>query len=126
MKFLLPLSVFLLVMAGLALAEDDAEGVKLAGKVHEIFEAKCVDCHGPELPRPKGKFGYVLDLKRIAANPDYVVPGHPEKSDIYDMVFKEDMPGEDANVPPLTKDEKEIVRRWIELGAPDAPPSASG
>jgi len=100
-------------------AETNVEGQKLAGRVREIFEVKCIDCHGPELPRPKGKFGYVLDLKRVAGNPDYIVPGHPEKSDLFDMVFKDDMPGEDANVPPLTKDEKEIVKRWIELGAPE-------
>ena len=100
-------------------AETEAEGMKLAGKVREIFEAKCLDCHGPELPRPKGKFGYVLDLKRVAANPKFIARGHPEKSDLYEMVFKEEMPGEDANVPPLTRDEKETVRRWIELGAPE-------
>ena len=100
-------------------AETEGEGMKLAGKVREIFEAKCLDCHGPELPRPKGKFGYVLDLKRVAANPKFIARGHPEKSDLYGMVRDDDMPGEDANVPPLTKDEKETVRRWIELGAPE-------
>ncbi len=105
-------------------AEPSAEGTKLAGRVREIFEAKCLDCHGPELPRPKGKFGYVLDLKRVAANPDYVIPGDPEKSEIYKMVFDDEMPGEDANVPPLTADEKEIVKRWIELDAPPAPATA--
>jgi uncharacterized membrane protein len=124
MRFFHP-CIFLLFLASLsaARAASNEEGTKLAGHVREIFEVKCIDCHGPELPRPKGKFGYVLDLKRVAGNADYVVPGHPEKSDLYDMVFKEDMPGEDANVPPLTKDEKEIVRRWIELGAPE--PDAS-
>jgi hypothetical protein len=115
MRFFHPriLLMFLAPLTGASAAPME-EGTKLAGHVREIFEAKCIDCHGPELPRPKGKFGYVLDLKRVAANSEYVVPGHPEKSDLYDMVFKEDMPGEDANVPPLTKDEKEIVRRWIE------------
>jgi uncharacterized membrane protein len=124
MRFFHPL-LLLILLAPLtaASAAPKGDGTKLAGRVHEIFEVKCIDCHGPELPRPKGKFGYVLDLKRVAANSDYIVPGHPEKSDLYDMVFKEDMPGEDANVPPLTKDEKEIVRRWIELGAPE--PDAS-
>ena len=109
----------LLVALGGAAAETDAEALRLAGKVREIFEAKCTDCHGPELPRPKGKFGYILDLRRVAANPEYIVRGHPEKSDLYDMVFKEDMPGENAEKPPLTKDEKETVRRWIEAGAPE-------
>lgn len=122
MKFFLPLSILLLALTSFARAADDkAEGVKLAGKVREIFEAKCLDCHGPELPRPKGKFGYVLDLKRVAENPDYVERGHPDKSELYKMVLHDDMPGEDANVPPLTPEEKDVVKRWIELGAPEAP-----
>ncbi len=94
------------------------EQAKLALEVRTIFEAKCVDCHGPEVPRPKGKFGYVLDLKRVAANPKLIVPGKPEASDLYDLVFHDEMPGEDASVPALTKEEKEKVRRWIEIGAP--------
>jgi len=113
------------VLARGGAAEGDADAVKNAAKVRDIFEAKCLDCHGPELPRPKGKFGYVLDLKRIAENPDYVERGKPEKSEIYKLVLNDEMPGEDANVPPLTKDEKEIVRRWIESGAPDAPQAAA-
>ena len=99
-----------------ALPKD--EQLKLAVEVRAIFEAKCLDCHGSEVPRPKGKFGYVLDLKRVAANPKFIVPGKPEKSDLYDLVFHDEMPGEDANVPPLTKEEKEKVKRWIEAGAP--------
>jgi len=132
MKHFVPLSVLLLAFAVPVLAADDyPEGVKDAGKVREIFEAKCVDCHGPELPRPKGKFGYVLDLKRVADNPDYIERGHPDKSELYKMVLDDEMPGEDANVPPLTADEKEIVKHWIELGAPEPsqvagePPSPS-
>jgi uncharacterized membrane protein len=115
--------LLLAILARGGAAEGEADGAKAAVKVREIFEAKCLDCHGPELPRPKGKFGYVLDLKRMADNPEYVERGQPDKSELYKMVFNDEMPGEDANVPPLTKDEKEIVRRWIELGALDAPQS---
>ncbi len=115
--------LLLLTVSGGRGAEATAEGLRLAGQVRTIFEAKCLDCHGPELPRPKGKFGYVLDLKRVAANPEYVERGHPETSELYKMVRDDDMPGEDANVPALTGEEKEAVRRWIELGAPE--PSAS-
>ena len=118
--------ILIVLLLGLATPDSRAaaapeEGTKLAGKVRDIFEAKCLDCHGPELPRPKGKFGYVLDLKRVADNPDYIERGHPDKSELYKMVFNDDMPGEDANVPPLTADEKEIVKHWIELNAPPAP-----
>ncbi len=122
MKFAtLLMAVFCLVAREGRAAATSAEGVKAAGRVREIFEAKCLDCHGPELPRPKGKFGYVLDLKRMADNPEYVERGKPDTSELYKLVFNDEMPGEDANVPPLTAEEKDIVKRWIELGAPDAP-----
>jgi uncharacterized membrane protein/mono/diheme cytochrome c family protein len=101
------------------------EQLKIAQHVRDIFEAKCLDCHGPELPRPKGKFGYTLDLKRIAENPDYVVRGDAEASEIYVLVRDDEMPGEDANVPPLTKEEKEAVRRWVEIGAPHELPAGA-
>lgn len=98
------------------------EQLRIAQRVYDIFEAKCLDCHGPELPRPKGKFGYVLDLKRMAENPDYVTPGDPEKSEMYILVRDDEMPGEDANVPALTPEEKDIVKRWVEIGAPSELP----
>lgn len=106
------------VAQGAGAVSFSAEQTQLASDVHRIFSAKCVDCHGADLPRPKGKFGYVLDLKRVADNPDYIVRGHPEESDLYDMVDSDDMPGKDASEPPLTDAEKDTVRRWIEAGAP--------
>ncbi len=128
----LPLRRALLLLLALAAGARAAvppaapdEALRVAQGVRDIFEAKCLDCHGPELPRPKGKFGYVLDLPRMAANPDYVIPGDPEKSELYTMVFSDEMPGEDANVPALTPEEKETVRRWVELGAPGDLPAAT-
>ena len=123
MRFLFSCAAFALIVSqcsavGQPQQKPSARGADLAQRVYEIFEAKCVDCHSSELPRPKGKFGYVLDLERVADNPDYVVRGRPNESEIYLMVRDDEMPGEDANVPPLTPEEKEVVRRWVELGAP--------
>ena len=94
------------------------EKLRLASEVSKIFYAKCTDCHGSHLPKPKGKFGYVLDLKRVAANPDYIVRGNPEKSELFQMVKNDEMPGEDADVPPLTPEEKKLVEAWVLAGAP--------
>jgi uncharacterized membrane protein len=99
------------------------EQLVTAQKVHDIFEAKCLDCHGPELARPKGKFGYVLDLQRMADNPEYVKRGKAEESELFKLVFNDEMPGEDANVPALTPGEKETVKHWIEMGAPGELPT---
>jgi mono/diheme cytochrome c family protein len=94
------------------------EKLRLATDVQRIFEAKCVDCHGAHLAKPKGKFGYVLDLSRVGKNPKYVVPGDLKESELYQMVLNNEMPGEDADVPPLTPDELKMVARWIMVGAP--------
>jgi uncharacterized membrane protein/mono/diheme cytochrome c family protein len=97
---------------------------KLAGEVATIFEEKCADCHGSHLPKPKGKFGYILDLKRVADNPKYIVRGDPKESEIYQLIKNDEMPGEDADVPPLTQEEKKIVERWVLAGAPHEVPAA--
>ncbi len=96
----------------------DAEKQKLTEEVYRIFEAKCADCHGSHLPKPKGKFGYVLDLARVAKNSEYIERGDPAGSELYQMVLHKEMPGEDADVPPLTPEELKVVERWVLVGAP--------
>ena len=90
----------------------------LAGHVHAIFQARCTECHGADLLRPKGKFGYVLDLARVAANPKMIVAGMPAQSELYQMVLHNEMPPPKSKRPPLTRGEKDIVKSWIEAGAP--------
>ena len=92
----------------------------LAHQVWAIFAAKCLDCHAADLPKPKGKFGYVLDLGRMAANPKMVVAGNLDKSELYQMIINNEMPGKKSGLV-LTAAEKETVERWIEAGAPTAP-----
>jgi uncharacterized membrane protein len=98
--------------------DPKAEGVRLAGQVVEIFKAKCADCHGSQLAKPKGRFGYVLDLKRMALNPELVVPGKPAESELYRLIETDEMPGEDADVGAMSPEEKATVRQWIAIGAP--------
>ncbi len=128
MRVLLHLLLVALALAGPrafpAPAKTAAQGVgreeklRLASEVEKIFYAKCTDCHDSHLPKPKGKFGFILDLKRVAANPDYIVRGEPEKSELFQMVKNDEMPGEDADVPPLTPEEKKLVEAWVRAGAP--------
>src|SRR6185295_4864306 len=98
--------------------------LRTTGQVYKIFEAKCADCHGAHLAKPKGKFGYVLDLARVGKNEKYVVPGNLTDSEMYQMVMHNEMPGEDADVPPLTPEELKTVAHWVMIGAPgQLPPS---
>ena len=95
--------------------QDDARMVTAA--VFEFFEAKCAECHGAHLVKPK-KFGYVLDLERLGKNEDFFKKGDPGESEFYRLVKEDEMPGDDSGVPAATFAEKAILKRWIELGMP--------
>ena len=90
----------------------------LGSAVREIFAVKCVQCHAASLPRPKGKFGYVLDLPRIAANPRLVVRSDAAHSELWKKIDEGDMPPDDAKAGPLTDAQKLTIRAWIDAGAP--------
>ncbi len=88
-------------------------------KVLEVFKARCASCHGPNVTKPKGKFGYILDLKKLAANDKLIIPGDPAKSKLWKLVFNEDMPPEETTTGTLTEAEKATIKSWIQDGAKD-------
>jgi hypothetical protein len=96
-------------------------GAELAARVRLIFADKCLPCHSSRSRSPRGDFGYVLDLPRVAAEPKYVVRSKPDDSYLWKLVRDDKMPPPDD--PPLTKDEKELVRAWIAEGSPAPPPA---
>ena len=90
----------------------------LPSEVRAVFAAKCAACHGPDLPKPKGRFGYVLDLARVAGNREMVVPFMPDESELWELVRRGEMPPDDSPSGPLTTGQKETIRAWIAAGAP--------
>ncbi len=92
--------------------------IDLPHAVRNVFQAKCAGCHGADLPRPRGRFGYVLDLERLAADPEKVIPSRPAESELWSLVEHNEMPPPDAPHGPLTAAEKETIRAWIAAGAP--------
>jgi len=102
--------------------------VDAAEEARAVLARKCGECHGPDLVKPKGKFGHVTDLARLAADPMFVVPGDPDDSELYLVMIESDpefrMPPLSAEAGPLTEEEIEAVRSWIAQGAPT--PAATG
>ena len=97
-----------------------ASGEEIAAKVKTVFRDKCAACHGSDSKptKAKRKFGYVDDLKLVAANPKLVVPKKPDESKVWDLVTNDEMPPEDAKTGPLSTEQKEIIQQWIAAGAP--------
>ena len=59
-------------------AQDETEDLSLL--VAQTMVRKCGECHGSQLDDPDGDFGFNDDLRRLAADEDFVVRGDPEDS----------------------------------------------
>jgi uncharacterized membrane protein len=109
-----------IVQPGSVRAADPTPSLQrdLASEVRGVFAAKCAGCHGSDLAKPKGRFGYVLDLARVANNREMVVPFSPSESELWELVQRGEMPPLDAPTGALTAPQKEVIRAWIAAGAP--------
>ncbi|MCA9323112.1 MAG: hypothetical protein KDB53_20395 [Planctomycetes bacterium] len=109
--------VILLMTAGQLTAQDLLPGS--AARVQEILRARCSECHGPELARPKADFGFVHDLEAVTE--DYVSPGSLEDSSLWGWLNddgEDRMPPLKAKAGPITPEEMALIRWWITAGAP--------
>ena len=120
--------VLLLIFGTSSIAEAEparlsqVDKAEIAKQVKSIFKNKCAKCHGPEgvrtFKKPNADFDYVLDLEKLSSNPEMIVRGDPNESKLFLAVDDEIMPSAEEGEDPLPAKEKEIIRRWILIGAP--------
>lgn len=110
------------IIATMALTGVDATAQRPAAPLFErdvlpILNAHCLSCHGGL--HQKGK----LDLRTIASlnlggkNGAVIVAGDPDKSPLWARVASDEMPPRPIKV---SDEQKAILRRWIQSGAPSA------
>jgi mono/diheme cytochrome c family protein len=108
--------VLMLTISGRSWAQEGGTTKDLPSQVRSIFLAKCSECHGRSLSRPRAAL-YLHDLRQVASNPEWVVPHEPEQSYLWMLLRDDDMPAKGAKAGKLNSQEKEIVRAWIAAGA---------
>ena len=114
--------VGLMTLAPAALSAAD-QPVSYSREVRPILSNNCFACHGPD--EQERAAGLQLDLRdpAIADLGGYaaIVPGDAEASELWQRITATDanevMPPPKSNKPPLSEDEQDILRRWIEQGA---------
>jgi cytochrome c553 len=112
-RWLLSLSVVgcLAFPAAVRAADTPAD---LGRQALAVLRARCVECHG----RDKGKARLDLSspegIARGSRKGAVVHPGKPDESLLWQMVQKGKMPPEE----PLPEKERQVLRHWIESGAP--------
>src|SRR5579872_5817433 len=72
--------------------KEDLKPVSFSADVLPILRTHCLNCHGGSKGKPKGDVDLTTLAKLIKSNPKMVVPGMPEKSDIYTSITDRGMP----------------------------------
>lgn len=96
-------------------AAAPAADADLAKQAREVLKANCYRCHGQE-GAVEGGMNYILDLGKLVQRKK-VIAGAPDKSPLYKKIVNNLMPPPDDKPRPSDA-EREVLRRWIEAGAP--------
>ncbi|MEX0718086.1 MAG: DUF1553 domain-containing protein [Planctomycetaceae bacterium] len=116
----IPAAVLILAPA-MSFAAD--EKVDFNRDIRPLLSDRCFQCHGPD--EKQRQAGLRLDRREAAvakldSGETAVVPGRPAESELVRRIVAEDeftrMPPPDSGKS-LSKDEIELLRRWIEQGA---------
>jgi hypothetical protein len=116
MKLIAFVTVILVLVAGPAPAADRLPATPMfETNVRPILKAYCYECHGEG---EKLKADLDLRLRRTIAgggeSGPAIVPGKPDESPLFTRARDEEMP---PGKKKLTKDQVEVIRRWIAAGA---------
>ncbi|WP_395745020.1 DUF1549 domain-containing protein [Prosthecobacter sp.] len=102
----------------------DAKGkIDFERQILPILERSCFECHSSKLAKPKG--GIRLDdleaIREKSQTENLVLPHKAAKSTLVKSISRK--PGDDDLMPPpndgkpLSREEVELIRRWVEEGA---------
>ena len=125
MRFLAPIPI-LIMLASWCGAE---ERLRFNQDVRPLLSKKCILCHGPDAE--EGRKGDLrLDIPdgedgayRILDGSQAIKPGDLANSEVWKRILSDDPddimppPEKKSHVKPLTSQEKETIKKWIEQGA---------
>ncbi|MEQ9408156.1 MAG: c-type cytochrome domain-containing protein [Fuerstiella sp.] len=113
-------AAMILIASVVAPAVASAEEPDFAAEVKRIFRTRCFECHGDT--RREADIN-ILEHESYVGADGTVVPGDLGASVLFDYVASDDedfrMP--EAPRPPLSAGEIELIKKWIESGAPAFP-----
>ncbi len=106
------------LLAGLG-APAAAQAPDFANEIWPIFEARCVSCHGEKKQRGDLRLDTRAHIEAGGENGAIFTAGKPEESSLHNLII---LPEDDPDImpgsgDPLTAEQIDLVKRWIEGGA---------
>src|SRR6185503_18112698 len=109
------------VKAGADAANPPSRILLFEQAILPILERSCVKCHSGSNPQGGLDVRTRVSLLRGGAKGPALVPGSPEKSILFRRVHSGEMP---LGGPSLSAFDLELIRQWIQQGAPATNPAA--
>lgn len=100
-------------MMSAALADDG--GLTFERDVRPVFVEHCAKCHGTKTRKADLNLNAFADVRRGGESGPVIVAGQPQESLLLEMIDSGAMPPEEE--PPLSVEQVDLIRRWIESGA---------
>lgn len=118
-KFLVVYSLLLAALLYVAWASMGTRKVDFNTEIKPLFNKKCITCHGGV--KRQGGFSLLFRADALAPNESgkpAIIPGNPDASEMIKRLTNPDpeerMPYKE---PPLSKEEINLLRKWIKQGA---------
>ena len=114
------LLLFAVMRPDMVLAEtQDAKPIDFARDIQPILATHCWSCHGPDENSRQADLRF--DSREIAISTAAIVPNKPQESGLVERIHATEpdrmMPPPETKKP-LSDRQKELLRQWIEQGAP--------
>lgn len=105
--------LFSALAAGSAVADEKKDAAPdFTRDVLPIFEAKCLRCHGEKKRDGKLDMRTLDALLKGGVTSPAIKPGNAQKSLLIELLHYNEMPPK-KETPRVTKEELELLRRWI-------------
>jgi cytochrome c553 len=113
--------LFTAILLALFARGSQARADDVAQQARRLLSKKCFVCHGPDRNSEDAKKTDLrLDLRNVALEYDSIVPGDAASSELIARITSQDpvsqMPPP-GHGKPFSKDEVNVLRRWIQAGA---------
>ncbi|MBT4694106.1 MAG: DUF1549 domain-containing protein [Planctomycetaceae bacterium] len=101
-----------------------AEPVRFSRDILPILSDRCFNCHGPDETHRQADLRLDIEDSLLQQRDDHavVVPGDLQASELIARITSRDadlqMPPPDSGREPLSKQEQDLLQRWIKQGAP--------
>ncbi|WP_169974075.1 WD40 domain-containing protein [Tautonia rosea] len=117
----LPLSTALTVLLGVSAGLASAQDAKLTftDNAAKIFQARCNTCHNADKASGGLNLTTYANMMEGGGSGSVIEPGSADDSWLFLLVNHDETPTMPPNAPKIPEEEIDVLRKWIDAGAPE-------